>query len=159
MSLLTLTTFGCNRGDRLPGEATSDKEVISRRKFIQFLAYTCDFQKGGDTVTAIGVEQRDDQVIYWIASNRDVEDQVILHLKWCLGELRKVSAEEVPANDLYDGGIVEMKQKFVNDCISFAGQKVSKVANILKNAINKIPEALPEEESYAGEHTGDMNRI
>jgi hypothetical protein len=59
-----------------------------RRSFVDSLAYICDFQKGGATVTAIALETRPaGEVVFWVAANEDVKKKVVLSLKGILKNL------------------------------------------------------------------------
>lgn len=59
--LVLLFTLGRTRADRTPEDPRMDMTSLSirdaRRKFLKALAYAYDYEKGGDTVTAIGLEQ------------------------------------------------------------------------------------------------------
>ncbi|KAK2808081.1 hypothetical protein FQN50_004999 [Emmonsiellopsis sp. PD_5] len=81
-NLLFLGTLTPFRGPQEPRETAvaneneTAKEVDLRRDFLTQLAYLCDYMKGGDTVTATGV-QADPQIpnweegeyILWMAAN------------------------------------------------------------------------------------------
>ena len=58
-----------------------------RRSFVNSLAYICDYQKGGATVTAIALEMRPAGVVFWVAANEDVEGKVVLSLEGILKNL------------------------------------------------------------------------
>ena len=58
-----------------------------RRSFLNQLAYICDFKKGGDTVTAIALEETPAGVVFWVAANRGVKDKVVSFLEGILKSL------------------------------------------------------------------------
>ncbi|KAF4630002.1 hypothetical protein G7Y89_g8139 [Cudoniella acicularis] len=76
-AILMLHILGRNRGDRISEEDAhhSDPEPLEldarrlRRPFLRHLAYLCDFEKGGDSATAIAIQQTPQGVVYWVASN------------------------------------------------------------------------------------------
>ena len=51
------------------------------------LAYICDFQKGGATVTAVALEKRLANVVFWVMANEDVKLKVVLSLEGILKHL------------------------------------------------------------------------
>ncbi|KAF7933095.1 uncharacterized protein EAE97_008862 [Botrytis byssoidea] len=91
-ALILLTVFGSNRGSRILEEEsptdTFDDEILDidvnkkhemdemsrtklRRSFTRHLAYLCDYEKGGDSTTAIALQQMNKGVIvYHVAWNR-----------------------------------------------------------------------------------------
>ncbi|KAI9649395.1 hypothetical protein NHQ30_001971 [Ciborinia camelliae] len=95
--LVLLTVFGKNRGDHtseedFPSDPAHDDEpsdlqldFISspvsqgyihnmklRRSFARHLAYLCDYEKGGDSTTAIALQQLDTgEIVYHVAWNKD----------------------------------------------------------------------------------------
>jgi hypothetical protein len=58
-----------------------------RRSFVDDLAYICDFEKGGGTVTAIALETRPEGVVFWVAANEDVKTKVVQSLEGILKNL------------------------------------------------------------------------
>jgi len=78
--------LGPTRGDRIqcePLDSLDESELDSnlRRSFLNYLAYICDFKKGGATVTAIALEQRPAGVVFWVVANENIKDKVVKALK------------------------------------------------------------------------------
>ncbi|KAF7930337.1 uncharacterized protein EAE98_004738 [Botrytis deweyae] len=98
-ALILLTVFGSNRGSRILEEETPtdtfDDEILDidmktsaldankkhemdemgrtklRRSFTRNLAYLCDYEKGGDSTTAIALQQMDTgEIVYHVAWNK-----------------------------------------------------------------------------------------
>ncbi|KAF7899778.1 hypothetical protein EAF00_004114 [Botryotinia globosa] len=98
-ALILLTVFGSNRGSRILEEEsptdTFDDEILDvdvnlsaldvnkkhemdemsrtklRRSFTRYLAYLCDYEKGGDSTTAIALQQMNTGgIVYHVAWNR-----------------------------------------------------------------------------------------
>jgi hypothetical protein len=69
-----------------PDESEAD-DCKLRRSFVDTLAYICDFQRGGATVTAIALEMRSEGVVFWVAANEDVKQEVVLSLEEILRNL------------------------------------------------------------------------
>src|SRR5277367_5593909 len=77
-ALVLLNVLSIAQGDHIdeepleqiadPSELVDLRELM--RAFLKQLAYICDAEKGGDTVTAIAAEQTPQGVILWIASNK-----------------------------------------------------------------------------------------
>jgi hypothetical protein len=79
--------LGPTRGDRIqcePLDSLDESELDNwnlRHSFLNYLAYICDFKKGGATVTAIALEQRPAAVVFWVVSNENVKDKVVKTLE------------------------------------------------------------------------------
>jgi hypothetical protein len=63
-----------------------------RRSFLNSLAYICDYKRGGTTVTAIALEMRPEGVVFWVAANENVKDEVVLFLRKILEDLGGVAS-------------------------------------------------------------------
>ncbi|KAK0105428.1 hypothetical protein ONS96_004816 [Cadophora gregata f. sp. sojae] len=75
-ALIMLSILGKNRGGRIPEKPFQHRSGLEsekgtlRRLFIRSLAYLCDSEKGGQTTTAIALQQaQNGGVVYWVASN------------------------------------------------------------------------------------------
>jgi hypothetical protein len=76
-SLVILHVLGKNRGVHLKEDDDELYEIDLtstklRRAFVRNIAYLCDYQKGGDSMTAIALEQDSDEVVFWLAVNVSV---------------------------------------------------------------------------------------
>jgi len=79
--------LGPTRGDRIqcePLDILDESELDNwnlRRSFLNYLAYICDFKKGGATVTAIALEQKPAGVVFWVVANENVKNKVVKALE------------------------------------------------------------------------------
>jgi hypothetical protein len=63
-----------------------------RRTFLGQLAYICDHIKGGDTVTAMGLEAKLSGATFWVASNTNPSEATISFLRGILDTLRSLAS-------------------------------------------------------------------
>lgn len=77
--LVLLRVLGQVQGEKLRAEPLEDSNVYSigsremRRNAMYHLCVACDFEKGGDSVTALACENVPSGPRYWMASNKHVE--------------------------------------------------------------------------------------
>src|SRR5688500_17846751 len=57
--LILLAALGQTRGHHI-SKPHATKEQALHRRFLRNLAYVCDYEKGGKTTTAIGLEEKSD---------------------------------------------------------------------------------------------------
>ncbi|OKL62232.1 hypothetical protein UA08_02341 [Talaromyces atroroseus] len=67
--LFLLQALGQTRGVHTRRERDSNDVTETRRKFLENLCFVCDFAQGGESCTAIGLEERVDKYVFWLASN------------------------------------------------------------------------------------------
>jgi hypothetical protein len=73
--LVLLRVLGQVQGDKLPGQMFEDSNLHSletvemRRRVMYHLCVMCDFEKGGNSVTAIAMEKLPSGPRYWMAAN------------------------------------------------------------------------------------------
>ncbi|KAF4980989.1 hypothetical protein FZEAL_3104 [Fusarium zealandicum] len=112
----------------------------ARRRFLRNLCFICDYQKGGDTTTAIAVQAR--PVKFWVAMNSTPNYQALAFLAGILDELKGVpEAPEAEHDSIAD----VVKQK----CASFAAPRLKKECKILSNAARDC-------EKYLEAHAADV---
>ncbi|RVD88928.1 uncharacterized protein DFL_003092 [Arthrobotrys flagrans] len=101
--LVLLVAYGKSQGPHFKSidreyRWSDDNEDI-RRRFLDQLAYVCDYERGGDTVTAIAIEDGP-QLKYWIAGNTNKGPKFEPHISKILNNLEKVfgaSDEDISA--------------------------------------------------------------
>lgn len=86
---LLLQLLGQSRGDHKPKLHDLNRDQSTRRGFLQNLCYICDFDKGGDSCTAIGLEELDTRYRFWVASNKGTAE-ITRFLENVLGSLRNI---------------------------------------------------------------------
>lgn len=105
--------------------------VATQRRFLKNLAYLCDFYKGGESTTAIAIEERRDCYRFWFALNRDDKnDKVRPFITSTVSQLRILS-------ELPEDRISVDKDNFSNNCIHHAASRVKKEARNLFSAARK----------------------
>ncbi|KAK1143894.1 hypothetical protein N8T08_006009 [Aspergillus melleus] len=140
--LFLLAALGQTRGEHTPKPPDLGLEHTQRRRFLRNLAYICDFQKGGASCTAIGLE--DDATCYrfWVACNR-ADDQVLGFLSVALSHLKDFSDENSE-----DAEVDKTKTlAFVKFCLSFAESRIKNEIQLLYKAINECSSVPAYEES------------
>ncbi|KAJ5742559.1 uncharacterized protein N7511_011291 [Penicillium nucicola] len=125
--LFLLETLGQARGEHNTAVPMMDPRIAHRRKFLQNLSYICDFEKGGNSCTALGVEERDTYYKFWVASN-SVNRKVVEFLESALSTL-KIAGSHGPTESERD------KIDFVDFCIRFASSRVKKETQSLFRAV------------------------
>lgn len=140
--LVLLHTLGPTRGDRTRRSPSiaSNKHAESfqdlRRQFLNDLAYTCDFDKGGDTVTAIALESNPQTSVFWIATNKSTEatvEQVDQFIKSLLGRLQTISQS--------DGTSKEADLKLIaRMCAYFAHKRIERYFGLFRQTLRKCEE-------------------
>ncbi|RYP52747.1 hypothetical protein DL768_002176 [Monosporascus sp. mg162] len=133
-ALILLHVLGQTRGkhDKYPGDAFTPQE--KRRRLLCNLAYLCDYDKGGPTTSAIGIEDGSNQFIFWVASNANGTSREILKF------LRAILVEAKRIIRLDGGRRPALEDNFTRMCIEFAKRRVKKEAKKLWKAIDDAGE-------------------
>ncbi|KAI8295541.1 hypothetical protein K4K56_011359 [Colletotrichum sp. SAR 10_98] len=103
-ALLLLSTLRPVNGPHIITKLDTGTLQGARRRFLRNLCVLCDYQKGGDSTTSIGAEDRDDTCVLWVSSNEGPRDNVIDFIITVLEDLRRVvlggEEQNVVAEDL-----------------------------------------------------------
>ncbi|KAF2644767.1 hypothetical protein P280DRAFT_358224, partial [Massarina eburnea CBS 473.64] len=133
--LVLLYTLGSTRGEHTHTDPSS--EDIShltlrhlRRIFLTELAYVCDYDKGGDTVTAIGLEFTPQGYVYRVASNTSPRMKIAPFLTLLLNKLKTIS-ERTTVDTSRE---IEEVAKY---CIKFAEPRIKKYKHLLNRCLSK----------------------
>ncbi|ORY68307.1 uncharacterized protein BCR38DRAFT_481788 [Pseudomassariella vexata] len=113
-----------------------------RRDFLENLSYLCDHTKGGSTTTAIGLEERDDCYVFWVAHNEQKSSKIMPFVESVLEDVR--SFLSLPQ----DKRASAMRQ-LIDKCIEFANPRVKKEVKILKTNLAQSKKFLTETGSAA----------
>lgn len=129
--LVLLHTLGSTRGghtNRLP-VSPSDSSLVQdcRRSFLNELAYVCDYEKGGDTVTAIGLESTPQGCTFWVASNTSPTAKIIPFLKLLLQTLERIANSKAPEQG--------DKEDIAKLCISFGSRRIKKYRSLFSREL------------------------
>lgn len=99
----------------------------ARRRFLTNLCYICDYRKGGDTTTSIALEQKQQNVVFWIAANTTPNDTVIDFLTEVLAMLKdepkRTEAEQRSLSD-----------RLARKCADFAAPRLKKECKLFHRA-------------------------
>lgn len=129
--LVLLQILGQTRG----GHTTNDSDDLGpeqkcRRMFLRNLSYVCDFEKGGKSCTAIGLENSKTCYNFWVASNT-ARSKIVDFLKDALGRLKDVASHS--PQDLK-----AKKTAFVDFCLEFAKKRIKKEVKCLHREVENI---------------------
>lgn len=132
--LVLLYTLGRTRGEHTSTEIFSQEHMTFlplkdlRRIFLKELAYMCDFDKGGETVTALGLQSTPQGHIFWVASNAGSKPKTIDFLRSLLTKVMHMSANATT---------MECTEEVASQCIAFATPRIKKYRNHLKPLLRK----------------------
>lgn len=78
------------KDEHQPRAPSSDDVVEARRAFLDSFAYLCDVQKGGQTVTAAGLQKLPYSNVLWLAANEGIRSDVKTYAESVLSKLLSV---------------------------------------------------------------------
>ncbi|KAK8251957.1 hypothetical protein IWZ00DRAFT_488409 [Phyllosticta capitalensis] len=119
--LVLLHALGQTRGERVPESRDARLANLSddqlRQLFLNHLAYSCDYDKGGETVTAVALEDRPQGPRYWLSANEGPREKVKLFVEALLQTLRELARnpDDITEEDL---------ESVARECISFARHRI-----------------------------------
>jgi hypothetical protein len=122
---------------------------LTIRKFLEDLAYLCDYDKGYDTVTAIGMESSLQQNVLWIASNTSPTRGIINFVKARLVDIKQLSATV---------GTDKSRQveDFVSTCIDFATPQIIEDMRSLLSGLQTCKSYLEKHRPEEGKSLQDI---
>ncbi|KAF2807533.1 uncharacterized protein BDZ99DRAFT_489804 [Mytilinidion resinicola] len=147
--LVLLHTLGSTRGEHTCAELSTRENVSQlplkdlRRMFLSELAYTCDYDKGGDTVTAIGLNSTPQNYVFWVASNSCPRRKIVPFLESLLTNLRDIS---ITATLVTLEGVNDIAAQ----CIRFATPRIKKYRSHLSPLLRKCHAYLAQTEREDG---------
>ncbi|KAF2118104.1 hypothetical protein BDV96DRAFT_620140, partial [Lophiotrema nucula] len=143
--LVLLYTLGRTRGEHTHSVPFDEADTARlshkdlRRKFLNDLAYMCDYDKGGDTVTAIGLESTPQGHIFWVASNKCPKTKIVPFLESLLIRMRQVSAAA-------DISVPDQVEGLAAKCINFATPRIKKYKSHLSPLLRRCVSHLAKPE-------------
>jgi len=140
---LITCALGQVRGGRTTTISDASDSRFIRRQFLRDLAFICQYKKDGDTVTAIGVEDRPEHFVYWVAANKDASPRIVPFLRNSLVQLKDIASSGTDQSRLTD--------EFVKRCMEEARARILAETNMLKGRIRECQLAL----RRYGEHQGN----
>ncbi|KAL3475091.1 hypothetical protein BJX99DRAFT_271392 [Aspergillus californicus] len=132
--LVLLRLLGKSGGYSTPRPPDLDAAQATRRTFLKNLSFICDYDRGGQTCTAMGLESTKACYRFWAASYKG-KGKIPQFLKVTLDFLRDIdcSQETELANKTAD---------FSKHCIEFATKRIDKEKKCLFAAIHNCLETL-----------------
>ena len=149
--LVLLLVLDPTRGVQNPQsfpDSKSDTSQDLRRKFLDQLSWTCDYKRGGDSVSAIAAEAKPRGTVFWLAANTDSKGRVLSHLTWVLEQLEQ-------SFNASDEATEELENKITAKCIEFSKEKVKNYSRQLRNCV----EALPNQRDQQGVFCSKIRNI
>lgn len=132
--LFLLRILGQTRGSHITDQSLDlGPEKKLQRKFLHNLSYVCDFEKGGKSCTAIGLEDSETCYKFWVASNKAI-NKTVDFLKNALNQLKNVASHS--PRDLEAS-----KKAFVEFCLTFATSRIKNEAQCLCKGIEEATKA------------------
>ncbi|KAI0389383.1 hypothetical protein F5Y17DRAFT_449070 [Xylariaceae sp. FL0594] len=124
--LVLLSILGSTRGRH------SDAPVSTPlHRFLDNLAYICDHQKGGNTTSAVAIEDTPQLAVFWVASNCPNQcGKTVPFLRLVLESARAI-ADSCPQQR------GDLTGQLVRECFSFAQARVKKEEALLRKEITK----------------------
>jgi hypothetical protein len=126
--LILLEALGKTRGNHIMAPRDADVLQSARRRFLRNLSFICDYEKGGRTCTAIGLEECKDCYNFWFASNAANTGRITDFLESALEALSKVPS-------LSSDQRQTLEAEFTRKCIDFASKRVKDEASFMRRAI------------------------
>jgi hypothetical protein len=129
--LILMHTLGSVRKEHTRSEQFSHLRISemsirdARHQFLADLAYVCDYEKGGDTVTAIGLQTTPQGYVYLVAANTCPNKKIVPFLKSLLEQLRLISRGEKATSEVSENILTEM-------CVSFAARRIKAYCSLLR---------------------------
>jgi hypothetical protein len=135
-ALVMLRILSKNRGDRIKSDdSPSDHEDQGlRRNFIRHLAYLCDYEKGGHSVTAIALQRTPQKIVYWFASNKtpDSKSGAKDRTKSFLQDVISALKNATP------GTAVKTESELFTKSVKFSSKRISEYTKILTSELSFV---------------------
>jgi hypothetical protein len=114
--------------ERLPLDELTVQEL--RRCFLDSLSYLCDFEKGGDTVTAIAVGSV--PLKYYVSCNKTPKKDVKVFLRPLFTRLASVYERDSQQR-------TELEDEILEYCVGWSGERLSTYWKSLQASFEKCP--------------------
>jgi hypothetical protein len=115
--LFFLRALGQTRGAHTRQPRNTDDATERRRKFLENLCFVCDFTKGGESCTAMALEDCTIKYQFWISSNGNnagVVEFLREALRFLCGTIHLTGQEQV-----------DMESEFTQFCAEFAKSRIA----------------------------------
>jgi hypothetical protein len=140
--LVLLQVLDKNGGQRIPCCPSGMQLCELRRSLLNQLAYVCDYIKGGDTVTAIALQQRPSGVVFWATSNSGFSEKDVQFLERILYILQSLSQSDDSSNAI--------EERIIDECIKFNVKRIKAYQTLMQKPLEISLAALRSTEAPAG---------
>ncbi|KAI1413912.1 hypothetical protein F5Y13DRAFT_198320 [Hypoxylon sp. FL1857] len=137
--LILLEALGKTRGAHTSKPQDASLTQSKRRRLLRNLAYLCDYEKGGETTSSIGLEENDQCFVFWVASNATrprAGNRIVPFLESSFAQIRRT----ITLKEEEERGRIE--EEFIRQCIAFAGSRVKKEIGLLAKMIGRCKKHL-----------------
>ncbi|KAK1574183.1 uncharacterized protein LY79DRAFT_524315 [Colletotrichum navitas] len=133
-ALVLLSILRPVNGSHLITQLSSYTIQDARRRFLKNLCFLCDYKKGGDSTTAIAVEEREDCYVFWVSSNEGPGESVTRHLSDVLDHVQRFASHSEDR--------VTSEEALLVMCTAFASLRIRQLIRILRNAARRCRVSL-----------------
>jgi hypothetical protein len=140
--LVLLDALGDTRGERTQAPSRLTLESIQygtlkevQRNLLTSLACICDYEKGGDSVTAIAVEGTPQCTNFWIAANKNPKLLIRPFLQNILSLLRECTEASRP----------HLEERIFKDAVEFGQKRIDAYRSLMRKSLAKCIEILSAE--------------
>jgi hypothetical protein len=135
-------TRGAHRPDLITERGLDGKSKLWR-DYLDQLSFICDFDKGGDTVTAVAAQQTNQAPIYWLASNSNSREKARDHLIWIFACLDRLYASSPIST-------AQLQDEITARCIDLSSDRIKTYLTCLLQAIRKVKRTTKELMNHEG---------
>jgi hypothetical protein len=142
--LVLLKILGQVQGERSPVEAFDGTDQSIRRRLLRNMSYVCDYEKGGDTTTAMALSERPELYTFWVASNVKISKKILNFVENVLRLLKRINGLDSCAPPITSDHLVKT-------CVDFAQSRIKKELRLLKLRIKQCLDLLRRMNSTEGQ--------
>ena len=153
--LVLLYVLDRTQGDRLT-RTTADNSMEEspvqevRRRFLDALSYICDFEKGGDTMTAIFVAT--EPLTYYFAQNKTPDQDAVDFLRRILNRLALCYDQNDEQQD-------RAAKEVLEDAVAASQKRLSAYRRFLRVSLSKCGEVLHGQSQLDGQLHRNTRRL
>ncbi|KAH8197382.1 hypothetical protein TruAng_008441 [Truncatella angustata] len=115
--------------DSVRGEHTAENPEPGLGRFLDDLAFLCEYEKGGNACTAIGVQDSEELFIFWVAANFGSRKKIVPFLESLLKEFANLSQTSSAATS-------DHEHRLKASCINYARLKIKALKDLLLRAVS-----------------------
>lgn len=148
--MVLLYTLGGTGQDYVPISLPTVRDTqcfpirTTRRRFLNDLAYLCDYGVGDDTGVAIALQSFQQRHVMWIAANTPPTRRIIAFAQGVLDTIKKISTTT--------GVCQNEEDRFVTTCVEFAAPQIREELSSLVRTLQRCITHLQKHNSEQGTH-------